>query len=66
MDKDGVVGAMATYDTAAKRVRRCEAEFFPTANVGDAVAKARIAKDKAVSVMSVLGMKAPPATPLKR
>ncbi len=65
MDKDGVVGAMATYDTAAKAWADAKGDFS-SANVGDAVAKARIAKDKAVEVMSVLGMKAPPATLLKR
>lgn len=60
LDKTKLEGAKSGYETAAKAWADAQSAFSG-GNIADAVAKAKIVKDKAVEVMSTLGMKAPAA-----
>jgi len=60
LDKTKLEGAKSGYDTAAKAWADAQSAFSG-GNVADAVAKAKIVKDKAVEVMTTLGMKVPAA-----
>jgi len=60
LDKTKLEGAKSGYMTAAQAWTDAQSAFSG-GNVADAVAKATMVKDKAVEVMSTLGMKAPAA-----
>ena len=64
LDQAKLEGAKSGYETAAKAWAEAQSAFS-SGNVADAMAKATIAKDNAVEVMTTLGMKVPAAAARK-
>jgi hypothetical protein len=60
MDKAKLDGAKGGYEAAAKMWDEAKADFTG-GNLADAMAKAKTVKEKAVEVMTTLGMQVPAA-----